>query len=274
MILADKIIDLRKKNGWSQEELAEKLGVSRQSVSKWEGAQAVPDMNRLLGLSEIFGVSTGYLLKDDMELLEYVGGEEKGSLRSVSMEEASEFIEIKKKHSGRIAAGVMMCILSPVVLILLGGAWDGGLITCSENTVAGIGLTVLLLLIGGAVALFVRAAFALEKYDFLEEEDVEPAYGVKGMANERKAAFKKSHDRSTVAGVVLCVISAVPIFAVMIFFEENSFAVACAVSLLLSFVAAGVFLLVRAGVRQGAFDMLLEEGDYRREEKDRRRKTG
>ena len=36
MILADKIIDLRKKNGWSQEELAEKLGVSRQAVSKWE----------------------------------------------------------------------------------------------------------------------------------------------------------------------------------------------------------------------------------------------
>ena len=46
MILADKIIELRKKNGWSQEELAEMLGVSRQSVSKWEGAQSVPDMNR------------------------------------------------------------------------------------------------------------------------------------------------------------------------------------------------------------------------------------
>ena len=40
MILADKIIDLRKKNGWSQEELAEKLDVSRQSVSKWESARA------------------------------------------------------------------------------------------------------------------------------------------------------------------------------------------------------------------------------------------
>ena len=61
MILADKIIDLRKKNGWSQEELAEQLGVSRQSVSKWESAQSVPDMNRILKLSELFGVSTDYL---------------------------------------------------------------------------------------------------------------------------------------------------------------------------------------------------------------------
>ena len=58
MILADKIMDLRKRNGWSQEELAEKLGVSRQSISKYEGAQSVPDLDKLLKLSEIFGVST------------------------------------------------------------------------------------------------------------------------------------------------------------------------------------------------------------------------
>ncbi len=67
MIFADKLIDLRKKNGWSQEELAEKLNVSRQAVSKWEGAQSVPDMSRIIRLSELFGVSTDYLLKDDPE---------------------------------------------------------------------------------------------------------------------------------------------------------------------------------------------------------------
>ena len=48
MILADKIINERKKLGWSQEELADKLSVSRQSVSKWEGAQSVPDLQRIL----------------------------------------------------------------------------------------------------------------------------------------------------------------------------------------------------------------------------------
>ena len=54
MILADKIVNLRKRAGWSQEELAEKMGVSCQSISKWEGAQSVPDMNRILKLSEVF----------------------------------------------------------------------------------------------------------------------------------------------------------------------------------------------------------------------------
>ena len=55
MILADKIILQRKKAGWSQEELAEQLGVSRQSVSKWEGAQSIPDMDKLLKMSRLFG---------------------------------------------------------------------------------------------------------------------------------------------------------------------------------------------------------------------------
>ena len=68
MILADKIIELRKRSGMSQEELAEKLGVSRQSVSKWEGAQSTPDINRILQLSEIFSVSTDTLLKDEADL--------------------------------------------------------------------------------------------------------------------------------------------------------------------------------------------------------------
>ena len=58
MILADKIIFQRKKAGWSQEELAEQLGVTRQSVSKWEGAQSIPDMDKILQMSRIFNVST------------------------------------------------------------------------------------------------------------------------------------------------------------------------------------------------------------------------
>ena len=66
MILADKIVSLRKKAGWSQEDLAEKLGVTRQSVSKWEGAQSVPDMDKVVQMSRLFGVTTDFLLKDEL----------------------------------------------------------------------------------------------------------------------------------------------------------------------------------------------------------------
>ena len=66
MILADKIVTLRKRAGWSQEELAAQLGVSRQSVSKWEGAQSVPDMQKVVQMSRLFGVTTDYLLKEEL----------------------------------------------------------------------------------------------------------------------------------------------------------------------------------------------------------------
>ena len=66
MILANKITEERKKNGWSQEELANQLGVSRQAVSKWESASSVPDLQRVLELSKLFGVTTDYLLKDEI----------------------------------------------------------------------------------------------------------------------------------------------------------------------------------------------------------------
>ena len=70
MILADKIMDLRKRNGWSQEELANQIGVSRQAVSKWESAASVPDLNKIIKMSEVFDVSTDYLLKDAIEKIE------------------------------------------------------------------------------------------------------------------------------------------------------------------------------------------------------------
>ena len=67
MVLGDKIIRLRRQNGWSQEELAEQLGISRQSVSKWESGTSVPDLDKIIKLSGIFRVSTDYLLKEESE---------------------------------------------------------------------------------------------------------------------------------------------------------------------------------------------------------------
>ena len=63
MTIADRIQSLRKAKGMSQEELADKVGVSRQSVSKWESEQAAPDLDKIVIMSEIFEVTTDYLLK-------------------------------------------------------------------------------------------------------------------------------------------------------------------------------------------------------------------
>ena len=107
MIFADKLILLRKKAGWSQEELAEQMDVTRQSVSKWEGAQSVHDLDKMIRLSELFGVSTDYLLKDEIEEVGNCGpSEDTPSLRRVSMEEANAFLAVKAKTAKTIAYAV------------------------------------------------------------------------------------------------------------------------------------------------------------------------
>lgn len=63
MNISDRIQYLRKQKGFSQEELADKVGVSRQAVSKWESGQSTPDLDRIIIMSELFGVTTDYILK-------------------------------------------------------------------------------------------------------------------------------------------------------------------------------------------------------------------
>ena len=120
MILADKIIRLRKKNGWSQEELADKMNVSRQAVSKWESAQTIPDLEKILQLSALLGVTTDYLLKDEIEDEELTNDTSSDTtVKRISIEEANTYIEQRKKASWRLALATFLCILSPITIMVL-----------------------------------------------------------------------------------------------------------------------------------------------------------
>ncbi len=274
MIFADKLIDLRKKSGWSQEELAEKLNVSRQAVSKWESAQSVPDMSRIIQLSELFGVSTDYLLKDNMELTEQAQEAVPDSqIRTVGLEEANAFLTVKEENSRRVALGVMLCILSPVMLILLSGAQEFGLLNWSENAAAGIGLVILMLMIIPAIGLFVISGLRISRFEYLEKEPVETLYGVTGMVRERKEKFQNIHTRYLITGIMLCVASAIPLFASMIF-EDKSFLNVAGIAAVLVLAAIGVLLIVRVSIVWGSYQMLLEEEDYSRENKESNQHNG
>ena len=265
MILADKIINLRKKAGWSQEDLAEKLGVSRQSVSKWEGAQSVPDMDKVLRLSRIFGVSTDYLLKDEIEECEPSFQSSDGSaeppLRTVTMEQASAYLELRRVSAPRIALAAFLCVISPAPLIFLAAMSDSRVINISENLACGIGLCALILLAAIGVLLFISAGAKAKEYEFLAKEPFETEYGVAGMLRERKAAFAHTSSRLNIIGTMLCILSVVPIF-VSVCFENADFAPAAAVSLTLVIAGIGSAAFVLGGTYNSAIDKLLEEGDY------------
>lgn len=262
MILANKIIELRKKAGWSQEELADRLGVSRQAVSKWESAQSVPDLERIIAMSSLFGVSTDYLLKDELEGENPAPMEENVScLRRVSMEEANEYLRLVRENAKPVALAVCACILSPIPLLILSALSDMNRL--SEAAAAVTGVVFLLVAVALAVTVFIRWGMKNEPYEYLEKEPIDTAYGVSGMVREMKKEHQSKLTRNIIAGVVLCVLSPVPLLCASLL-TQIAFFVMMTVCVLLVMVAVAVYLFISVGMVEGSFQRLLEEGDYTR----------
>ena len=134
----------------------------------------------------------------------------------------------------------------------------------------GLGIILLLLCVGSAVAMFVMNGLKLQKYGYLEREVIETAYGVSGMVRERQERFRSAYVGHLTVGIVLCVIAAIPIFVAVVLWDGGKWegqAMVIAVAIVLILIAVGVFLLVRAGIRWETFQILLEEGDYSRKKK-------
>ena len=263
MIISEKITMLRKQNNWSQEQLAEQLAVSRQSVSKWESGAAIPGMDLLVKMSELFGVSVDYLVKDDMEEVSYTRQEtiERNDDRIVTLEEANTYMNIVEEVAGKIAAGVVLCILCPVLLIFLGGYSEVPGSGVTENIAGGIGLIVLFLMVAVAVVIFILNGLKLSKYEYLEKEQISLIYGVKGIVEKKKNEFEGTFHKGIAIGVVLCILSVVPLLATVCM-TEAEFPVICATCLIFLFVAAGVYTIIKVSMVWGSYQKLLQVGDY------------
>lgn len=267
MIFADKLIALRKKSGWSQEDLAIQMNVSRQSVSKWEGAQSIPDLEKIIRLSKIFGVSTDYLLKDEIEDPELIQAQSESSIRSLSLEQANEYLSIIEETNKSTAYAVVLCILSPICLLLLGGLSELKTSPISENVAAGFGLIILLLFVAVAVAIFISNGNKTHAYDFLNKETFEPQYGMIGMVKERQNNYRPIYNRGNTIGTILCILAAIPLFIGIIINEENDFTSCISMCLTLVIVAIGVFHFVKVGSIWESYNKLLQAGDYTKEKK-------
>ena len=269
MIFADKLIQLRKKAGWSQEELAEQMYVTRQSVSKWEGAQSVPDLGKMIRLSELFNVSTDYLLKDEIE---DVGGsisfDEASTLRRVSMEEANAFLSVKAMTSKSIALGTFLCILSPICLLILGIVSEIPEYGLTDNMAGGIGMIILLTLVTIAVAIFISSDRKTAAFNYLEKEVFETEYGVSGMVAERKAQYNRTYTRNNIIGTSFCIMALIPFFGGAMFNDENELLLTIMLCVSIVLVGIGVVFFVRSGIVWASYEKLLQEGDYSKVKKE------
>ena len=111
MNLSEKLIVLRKEHGWSQEDFAEKMEISRQAISRWENGTALPDAQNILRISKLFHVTADYLLNDDYE------GDLNIPLTETTTEEATPLIR-KKKHLYRFLIPAFCLILLAAYFVI------------------------------------------------------------------------------------------------------------------------------------------------------------
>lgn len=268
MTLGEKIIKLRKGQGWSQEELAARLDISRQAVSKWESMASTPDLDKILKMSQLFGVSTDYLLKDDApqeEGFADLSPREEVSIPTMSLEEANAYLELAETAHRKIALGVSLCILCPIPLLFLTGCAEFGLIPMGEDTVSALGIIALFCIVALGVALILPSSIKMEQYEYLEKEPLNTQYGVAGMVEKKKEEFEDRYHSGLVIGILLCILSVVPLFGAAAL--ERDFAAVCGVCLMFCMVSLGCHFIILVASRWGCYQRLLEEGDYTREQK-------
>ncbi len=189
------------------------------------------------------------------------------------MEEANEFLRVKEKTAGKIALGVLLCVCSPICVMILSVAQEEGLLKISGNAASGMGLIVLFLMIAAAVALFIYSGMQTSEFEYLEKEILETAYGVDGMVRERMHQYKSTYTKYNIIGTCLCVLSVVPLFAALVFTEDD-FVMVLMTAMLLAMIGIATTFFVNAGLCWDSMKILLQEEDYTIEKKRTQKRRG
>lgn len=259
MILADKILLHRKYMNLTQEELADKMNVSRQSVSKWESAQSIPDMDKIILLSDIFEVSIDYFLRDEIDTPEYI--KSSNAKRKINLEFANQFINDSYTQSKLVSMAVLLSIYSPIFLVFFNLLIRNNIFIASKDFLTGVGLIIMILMITGAIGLFIKNDMKMHQYKFFEYETFETEYGVEGIISQKYEIYKETFSKKIILGVTLLFLSLIPIFiSILVFPTPLMKSIGLPASLL--FVGFGMMIIANTNIRNNAYKKLLQIDDY------------
>jgi len=244
-----KLRNIRKENGMSQEDLADQLGVSRQAVSKWESGQGFPETDKLLQISTLFRVSLDYLLKGEQG--EASGNEEPGYYASREMVEG--FLLSKRQGALRIGIGVAIIILS-IIFVFIPGDDRGNIL--------------FLLGVAAGVAVLVAQGFRPKRYAELETQPLlfDSAF-IKEFRNSHMA-YRKRYGLVIIIGIILVVISCA---ATMLFDGLPEASEERAKAFLPLFWAIATFLFINAGSALNTEGIIANNAEHMKEQENDKR---
>lgn len=242
MEFGEKLLALRKKEGMSQELLAEKLNTSRQAISKWENNQGFPETEKLLKISNIFNVSVDYLLKSSVEKKEENDG------YYVSREVAEGFLSNESKIYKNVLIGLSTIILAYIPYLLFKDMFETYIIIISIMVTVG-------------VAFFIKGIMFEDNYKMLKKQALTFDEKVLKDLSKRYSVIKNKY--SILIGIGVCLIC----FGLVIFFflkkdlilAGNSivYQIICTIS-----VSIGIFIVGYFSSIIEAYEILIKNEEY------------
>lgn len=190
----------------------------------------------------------------------------------LSQSSVQDFLSARKRSSTLIAIGVMLCIFSPITLLILISLTRLDILTSSINFATGIGVIVLILLAAAAVALFIAGNHWLKVHENFEYEECNLSEELHKKILKESRDYENKHYIFKIIGIAFCILSAIPLMSGALFTDALSnsrlddFMTGLS-SITIFLVGIGVFFLVKTNIVHDSFNIILQIDDYTTEKK-------
>lgn len=260
MALAENLIKLRKRAGWSQEALGAQIGVSRQSVSKWESGKSVPDLDKVMKLAEAFGVPTDTLLKGDTtsakadEVPQTASSKQADNKSAITLTQAQHYVHTKTTAARQIAKGVALCVCSPAPMFGLMALFD------NQTMAVGLGVIAIMLMVVKGITFFIGANQLQESLDSTLLNPFDTDTETQRSLQARLREFAPEHQKQLSIGVGFFVLCVAPLM-LAVAMGANSATIMLTIIALLVSIGIGLHYVIPASAHQEALKYILNNGD-------------
>lgn len=250
MSFGEKLQQLRKEKGLSQEDLAHQLNVSRQAVSKWESQNGYPEIEKMILISDLFQVSLDYLMKKDYEEHE---NETISSFHLMTQQNIEDYLHFKKSFALRIGSSVLLMIVGLFIAAL-----------CADTSYQSIGVFGFLIMVGIGVFFIIMTTLLKESKFKIENEEIKIAFNDLQNLQEQYQHFHKYFTLAIAGGVLLIIVSLACIVLLHETFPryENILG-----AQFLLCIGIAVFLFIYFGILKDTYQFLIHNKAYMKAKK-------
>lgn len=261
MTLEEKIMKYRKEMGWSQEELADKLNISRQSVSKWESGTSTPELNKIILLADIFGVTIDALVKEDSEDNIGHNPEKKIDLRKMSISDVTRYETLRNQKSKIVAKNVAIFIYACIPLFFLLALRQVEQLSISTEVSVSIGLASMFIMASVAISGFIKADVNRIDFDLFEKQDFTLEYGIKEIYQEKSKQYLPIRGRRLSISISMIIIS-VLLLIISGIYHFSPMTVLLMLDIMILIIGASVAIIIDTASKYNTYQSILQEGVY------------